>query len=530
MILATTSTVASAIDIEIGGSRICDTCGGGIVGGTQINPPNPLDLASPVVNALPLPPQVKRDTIAILQKAGNDTVTTVSKAGSDVVATYEKGWRDTSEQAKRSFNDVVDAGKAVARFAEAQAKGDVAELNDFARRAREGDVIGALWGAAVDPAKSSEKNFAKAVQDSVVLNAVAQGLATAYGGPAGAAAYAAWYTYRATGDANLALKAGAFSIVTSYGGGSVANIPAGTAGEVLRKAAVTGSVAGIAAAAAGGDEKAVTDAMLRSGGAVLVQGASDQLKAYSPNAENAIQTVQCISARDVDCLSNTTYVKDAEGKLLYDSAGRIDTAKLDPKQYVGEWTGIDPKSAEGKMNEIVTTISKIPQTQSIPIGRNDWVVSWTLGQSKTLEYNKPAVVLTYAGPTPPFYSMTRYENVSIPKAPPQRVFLAFFDWGSDKITPEAENNILRLAAEQWKTMPSSSIVKVIGYADRSGLTQANQELSERRVNNVIDALSKMGIPVGNMVVSARGENDNRVPTGSNAREPQNRRVEIIFDQ
>ena len=104
-------------------------------------------------------------------------------------------------------------------------------------------------------------------------------------------------------------------------------------------------------------------------------------------------------------------MKDAKGKLLYDSDGRprIDTAKLDLKQYVGQWTGIDPNSAEGKKNEIVTAISKIPQTQSIPIGRNNWVVSWTLGQSKMLEYNKPAVVLTYAGPTPPFYSTVQYK-------------------------------------------------------------------------------------------------------------------------
>jgi hypothetical protein len=253
-----TSPTASAFDFQVGPLRVCDTCGDGVVGGTRIDP-SAVNPASPLVKALPLPPQVKHvhdefeegatnvqkaveqtgndfievatkaggdtlitlakasgDTITTLRNAGNDTVTTVEKAGSDVVATYEKGWRDTAELTKRSFNDVVDAGKAVARFAEAQAKGHVIELNNAARRAREGKVIDALWGAAIEPAQSSEKNFAKAVQESTVLNAAAQAAATAYGGPAGAAAYAAWYTYRATGDANLALKAGAFSIVTSY--------------------------------------------------------------------------------------------------------------------------------------------------------------------------------------------------------------------------------------------------------------------------------------------------------------------------
>jgi flagellar motor protein MotB len=31
-----------------------------------------------------------------------------------------------------------------------------------------------------------------------------------------------------------------------------------------------------------------------------------------------------------------------------------------------------------------------------------------------------------------------------------------------------------------------------------------------------------------MAVSGRGENDNRVPTAAGVREPQNRRVEIVF--
>ena len=96
------------------------------------------------------------------------------------------------------------------------------------------------------------------------------------------------------------------------------------------------------------------------------------MTAYSPNAHNVIETVQCISARDVDCLSNTTYAKDVEGKLLYDEDGpRIEPTKLDPKQYVGQWTGIDPRSVEAKKNQVVTAISEIPQTHAIPIDDNE---------------------------------------------------------------------------------------------------------------------------------------------------------------
>ena len=66
-----------------------------------------------------------------------------------------------------------------------------------------------------------------------------------------------------------------------------------------------------------------------------------------------------------------------------------------------------------------------------------------------------------------------------------------------------------------------------GYTDRSGSPGYNQRLSERRANNVAKALAALGVPPAQMVVSGRGENDNRVPTADGVREPQNRRVEIV---
>ena len=202
---------------------------------------------------------------------------------------------------------------------------------------------------------------------------------------------------------------------TCGSGGSVVNMPSGTAGQVIKKAAVTGAVGGVAVAAAGGDEAAVRDAFLRSGSAVLVQGASARLQAYSPGAGDALQTVQCISGRSVDCLSSTNYTKDLKGRILYDENNqpRIDTTILDPKQRIGEWTAIDPDSIQGKEAAIKTEVSKLPQTQVIPIANNQWAATWTLGKDKTLPENVPAVVLTYVGQQPPFYSTVAYG--SLPK-------------------------------------------------------------------------------------------------------------------
>lgn len=316
--------------------------------------------------------QAGGDTFATLQKAGDDSVETIYKAAGDTAVTYIKAWRDIGEQGKRSFDDAVDAGKAAGHYLENQAKAEMNAVEAAGKRLRDGKVIDSMWGLTTEPLQSTEENFAKATQESKVINAAAGTAAAVYGGPAGAAAYAAWSTYRSTGNADMALRAGVLAAVTSQMGSSVAQMPAGTTGEIIKKAAVAGAAGGISVAAAGGDEQAIKDGFLKSAGAVLVQGGSDKLKAYSPAAKDAYDTVQCISARDVDCLSNTTWARDAKGKLLDDKDGKpkIDTSKLDPKQYIGKWTGFDPQSAEGKTNAFITQVSKLPKMEAIPILKN----------------------------------------------------------------------------------------------------------------------------------------------------------------
>jgi outer membrane protein OmpA-like peptidoglycan-associated protein len=109
-----------------------------------------------------------------------------------------------------------------------------------------------------------------------------------------------------------------------------------------------------------------------------------------------------------------------------------------------------------------------------------------------------------------------------PAAP--RVFIVFFDWDKDTITPEGRQ-IIAQAADAYRTGAPVQI-QVTGYTDRSGSPAYNQRLSERRANNVARAMVALGVPQTQMLVSGRGENDNRVPTADGVREPQNRRVEI----
>jgi len=119
-----------------------------------------------------------------------------------------------------------------------------------------------------------------------------------------------------------------------------------------------------------------------------------------------------------------------------------------------------------------------------------------------------------------------------PPAPPpppilaRKVFLVFFDWDRDTITPEGRA-IIGQAADAWRAGGNVTI-QVTGYTDASGSAGYNQRLSERRANNVANALAQAGVPRQAMVVSGRGKNDQRVPTADGVREPQNRRVEIVF--
>jgi outer membrane protein OmpA-like peptidoglycan-associated protein len=133
--------------------------------------------------------------------------------------------------------------------------------------------------------------------------------------------------------------------------------------------------------------------------------------------------------------------------------------------------------------------------------------------SMTMKFGAPPVVPPPPPPAPP-------------PPPVHQVYLVFFDWDRYNITPEGMQ-ILEAAAAHWKAGGAVQI-QVTGYTDLSGPAGYNQRLSERRANAVAVALERLGIPRSDMVVAGRGMNDPRVPTALGVREPQNRRVEIVF--
>jgi outer membrane protein OmpA-like peptidoglycan-associated protein len=105
-------------------------------------------------------------------------------------------------------------------------------------------------------------------------------------------------------------------------------------------------------------------------------------------------------------------------------------------------------------------------------------------------------------------------------------YLVFFAWDQATLTPVALTVLDQVQADFALGRPSRIVIA--GHADRSGAESYNQTLSERRARSVEQALVTRGIPASTMAVEAYGESQPRVPTDDGVREPQNRRVEVIF--
>ncbi|MBV8842545.1 MAG: OmpA family protein [Bryobacterales bacterium] len=150
-----------------------------------------------------------------------------------------------------------------------------------------------------------------------------------------------------------------------------------------------------------------------------------------------------------------------------------------------------------------------PNTTRYKTGYN----TQNLVASLTMKFGAPPAPPPPAPPAPP-------------PPPTHQVYLVFFDWDKYNITPEGQQ-IIVLAANQYKAGGRVQI-QVNGYTDTTGSFGYNQRLSERRANAVAAALERLGVPRSDMVVAGHSFNDLRVPTPPGVREPQNRRVEIVF--
>jgi iron complex outermembrane receptor protein len=105
-------------------------------------------------------------------------------------------------------------------------------------------------------------------------------------------------------------------------------------------------------------------------------------------------------------------------------------------------------------------------------------------------------------------------------------YMVFFDFNKSDLSPQAVT-IVDQAAKNAAPAKATELV-VTGHTDTVGSDAYNMRLSRRRAESVAAELEKMGIASSEIEIVAKGKHDLLVPTKDGVREPQNRRVTIVY--
>lgn len=225
--------------------------------------------------------------------------------------------------------------------------------------------------------------------------------------------------------------------------------------------------------------------------------------------------------------------------------------------YIGAGAGYARTSADGVSLPVPGGQARLTGTQARPavqaIAGASFPIAGVPGLSATAEYRFMGVIgnetfaaasfpggptgivfrdqfnhgflvgMRYAfGVTPP----PGYDAPVPAAAVPARSFIVFFDW--DKaILSDRGRGIVKDAAGAAASGQGTKI-EVSGNTDASGTRRYNQGLSLRRAETVAAELVKNGVAKTAIDIQANGETKPLVPTAPGAREPQNRRVEIVL--
>ncbi len=149
-----------------------------------------------------------------------------------------------------------------------------------------------------------------------------------------------------------------------------------------------------------------------------------------------------------------------------------------------------------------------------------------VGQSSSHTFLLGLRYQLFQPPAAPAPAPTPAPVAAAPAPAPAKTYLVFFDWDKYSLTPRATQIIAQAAADS-KTQNVTTL-EVNGYTDTSGTAGYNMGLSINRAKAVAAQLVADGVPASEIEMHGYGETHLLVPTGLGVREPQNRRVEIIF--
>ena len=152
----------------------------------------------------------------------------------------------------------------------------------------------------------------------------------------------------------------------------------------------------------------------------------------------------------------------------------------------------------------------------------------------SLVYNEPrmfgfSLKYTFGGASPSEAAPEAYTPppVAAPAPSVPKSYLVFFDFNRSDLTSQAVVIVDQAAKNAGPAKVTQ--LTVTGHTDTVGSDAYNMRLSRRRAESVAAQLEKDGIPAGEISIVAKGKRDLLVPTADGVKEPQNRRVQIVYD-
>lgn len=221
----------------------------------------------------------------------------------------QPGWQPIAEQAMGDIRTGVlqahpDLSRATALgddngtvrtaiYAFVMAAGSAKPAADTAQGA-EDSLVDAFWQSSIGPDTPQANGTERITRAYTFANAITQLAHSVYGGPPGAAAYAAWWAYQQPDTS----PAQALRIGLLVGAGLWASERRGDGQPVavaeVQRSSLAAALGGVTVAAAGGDEQALRRVFFDTGAAVLVQ---DGAQLYCLSATRECQQPPSQAAR-----------------------------------------------------------------------------------------------------------------------------------------------------------------------------------------------------------------------------------------
>lgn len=336
-------------------------------------------------------------------KGINDIIKTVQKAGKDTEKAVAKAGKDVEQNIAKSGRDVEDAAHAIGKYIERSAQSTGKSADKAMERMRQGKFVDAVWHAALDPLQNSEENAALAAQESSLIRTVGQVAASAYGGPSGAAAYAAWLTYKATGSFDTAMRVGLITGATAVAFQSAGKIPSDVEYGLIKKTLVTAAIGGGAIAASGGSPDEIKDGFLSAAAMVLVQDHYQEVTKKNLDQESMKASkpmpAYCIDQIATNCTpvpKDAIKARDASGRVT-----EVDPTKLDRRvPGVGLQGSKNPVAGDNSVP--MKLVSKVPGMQGMSVMHDSWVTN-SLPPLLNQPTIVPAIIVYYTGTGAPYY-------------------------------------------------------------------------------------------------------------------------------